>query len=161
MALNVPQTGMAVTMDIGDPANIHPLHKNLVGQRLALWALAKTYGQDVPAYSGPLYRKMKVEGNRIRLYFDHAGGGLVARGGPLSHFLIAGKDRRFVSADAAIDGDTILVSAPGLSEPEAVRYGWSDDAQPNLFNREGLPAASFRTTTGRGQLSIPVRKMPD
>jgi sialate O-acetylesterase len=145
IALKVPQTGMAITMDIGDPTNIHPLHKNRVGERLALLAMANTYGQDNLVHSGPLYRSMTVEGDRIRLYFDHVGGGLVAKGGPLSHFLLAGKDRRFVQAEAVIDGETILVSAPGVLDPVAVRYGWSNDAQPNLFNREGLPASSFRT----------------
>jgi len=107
--------------------------------------MANTYGQDRLVDSGPLYRGMKVEGDRIRLYFEHVGGGLDARGGPLSHFLIAGKDRRFVQAEAVIDGETILVSAPGVLDPVAARYAWTNDAQPNLFNREGLPASSFRT----------------
>ena len=145
MALEIPNTGMAVTMDIGDPTNIHPWHKEVVGERLALWAMAKSYGQKGIVYSGPLYRKIKIEGNKIRLYFDHVGSGLMAKDGPLTHFQIAGKDRQFVPAEAIIDGDTVLVSAPNLFQPVAVRYGWSDAAEPNLFNKEGLPASSFRT----------------
>ena len=145
MALKVPNTGMVVTMDIGNPKNIHPWNKKVVGDRLALWAMAKTYGQKDIVYSGPLYRKMKIEGDRIRLHFDDVGSGLVAKDGPLTHFEIAGKDRRFVSAKAMIDGDTILVSAPNVAHPVAVRYGWSNAAEPNLFNKEGLPASSFRT----------------
>lgn len=138
-------SGMAVTMDIGNPKDIHPTNKQDVAKRLALWALAKTYGRENIVYSGPLYREMKIEGNKIRLFFDHVGSGLTAKGGPLTHFAIAGQDRKFVPASAVIEGDTVIVSSPDVPQPVAVRYGFTNSAQPNLFNKEGLPASSFRT----------------
>jgi len=141
---SVPNTGMAVTTDIGDISNIHPKNKQDVGDRLALWALAKTYARDV-VYSGPLYRKMKVEDNKIRLFFDYTDGGLVAKDGPLTEFTIAGSDKNFVDADAVIDGDTVLVSSDKIDLPVAVRFGWSNIPQPNFFNKAGLPASPFRT----------------
>lgn len=144
--LSVPHTGMAVTVDIGNVKDIHPRNKQEVGRRLALWALAKTYGKPIAVYSGPLYRGMKVEGNAIRISFDHTGSGLVSRDGkPLSWFTIAGDDKRFVEAKAIIDGDTVVVSSPEVSKPVAVRFGWHDTAEPNLSNKEGLPASPFRT----------------
>jgi sialate O-acetylesterase len=145
MAMAVPNTGMVVTTDIGDVQDIHPKNKQEVGRRLALWALAKTYGRDGVAYSGPIYRSMGVKGDKIRLSFDHTFGGLVAKDGPLTHFEIAGTDKDFVEAKAVIDGDTVVVSSNKVAEPVAVRYGWSNTAQPNLFNDEGLPASPFRT----------------
>lgn len=145
MTLSLPNTGMAVTMDIGNPRNIHPRNKQDVGKRLALWALAKDYGIKNIVYSGPLYKSMKVEGNRIRLFFDHVDGGLAAKGGPLTHFTIAGEDNDFVEANARIDGDTIVVSSDKVEKPVAVRYAWTNDAEPNLFNKANLPASSFRT----------------
>ena len=144
--LSVPHTGMAVTVDIGNVKDIHPKNKQDVGKRLALWALAKLYGKTDLVYSGPLYKSMAVEGNRIRLAFDHVGGGLVSRDGqPLSWFTIAGEDRNFVEANAEIDGDTVVVSAGSVTKPAAVRFGWTQEAEPNLSNREGLPASPFRT----------------
>jgi len=140
----VPNTGMAVTTDIGDVKDIHPTNKQEVGRRLGLWALAKTYGKDV-VYSGPLYKSMAVEGSKIRVAFDHVDGGLVAKGGELTHFTIAGDDGEFVPAKATIDGATIVVHSDQVAQPVAVRFGWRDDAEPNLFNREGLPASPFRT----------------
>ena len=137
-------TGMAVTLDIGNPDDIHPANKRDVGKRLALWALAKDYGKDL-VYSGPLYREQKVEGTSIRLYFDHVGSGLVARDGDLTHFEIAGEDQVYHPAKASIDGKTVLVSSPRVSAPLAVRFAWSNIAEPNLFNKEGLPASSFCT----------------
>jgi sialate O-acetylesterase len=116
-----------------------------VGQRLSLWAYAKAYGMKDIVYSGPLYKKMKIEKDKIRIYFNYTGSGLVSRGGPPTHFEISGKDRIFVKADAVIDGDTILVSSDSVKEPVAVRFAWHDTAEPNLFNEEGLPASSFRT----------------
>jgi sialate O-acetylesterase len=143
--LAVPQTGMAVTTDIGNISDIHPKNKQEVGRRLALWALANDYGQDV-VYSGPLYRQCTVEGKEIRLQFDHVGEGLVAKDGEaLSHFEIAGSDQQFVPATATIDGDTVLVQCPQVAEPVAVRFAWTDTAEPNLFNKAGLPASPFRT----------------
>lgn len=146
----VPNTGMAVTMDIGNVSNIHPTNKLDVGKRLALWALATVYGRDV-VYSGPIYKSMTVEGNKIRLAFDHIGGGLIASDGkPLSYFTIAGEDKKFVSAAAEIDGDSIIVHAEGVANPVAVRFGWRDDATPNLANKAGLPASPFRTDQWKG-----------
>lgn len=143
---NVPNTGMAVTMDIGDVKDIHPKNKQDAGKRLALWALAKVYGRDDLVYSGPIYKSMAIEGDCIRLSFDHVGGGLTAADGkPLRDFTIAGEDQQFVPAAAEIDGDSIVVRGEGISKPAAVRYAWRDDAQPNLANREGLPASPFRT----------------
>jgi sialate O-acetylesterase len=143
--LAVPNTGMAVTTDIGDVRNIHPRNKQEVGRRLALWALAKTYGKEL-IYSGPLYESHEVEGNKIRIRFQHTGGGLMAKEGkPLTHFEISGADEKFVPATATIDGATIVVTSDQIEKPVAVRFAWSDTAEPNLFNQEGLPASPFRT----------------
>lgn len=144
-ALSLPATGMTVTMDIGDPRDIHPRNKHEVGRRLALIALAKVYGRDV-VHSGPLYQGMEIEDGAIRLYFDHIGGGLVARGGELKGFAIAGDDQRFVWAEARIEGDTVVVSSPDVPHPAAVRYGWAaNPGEITLFNQAGLPASPFRT----------------
>ena len=152
MTLNAsPNTGMAVTMDIGNVKDIHPTNKQDVGRRLALWALAKTYGQNDLVYSGPLYKSMTVEGDTIRLTFDHANGGPIASDGkPLTDFTVAGEDQTFVPATAEIDGETIVVHGDQVAQPAAVRYAWRDDATPNLANKEGLPASSFRTDTWKG-----------
>ena len=144
--LSVPNTGMAVTTDIGNLKDIHPQNKQEVGRRLALWALAKTYGREDVTYSGPLYKSMTVDGNIIRLSFDFVEGGLMARGEePLTWFEIAGEDKQFVEAKATIDGNTILVSSDTVANPIAVRFGWHQNAEPNLVNKEGLPASPFRT----------------
>ncbi|MFH1920027.1 MAG: 9-O-acetylesterase, partial [Planctomycetota bacterium] len=142
--LSLPNTGMAVTTDVANVKDIHPKNKQDVGRRLALWALANTHGKDL-VYSGPLYESMSVEAGKIRVRFKHVGGGLVAKGGDLTHFTIAGADGQFVPATATIDGDSIVVHAEQVAEPAAVRFGWRDDAEPNLFNAEGLPASPFRT----------------
>jgi len=142
--LDVPHTGMAVTLDIGDPGNIHPANKQDVGRRLALWALAKTYGREMVC-SGPIYRSMDVAGNRIVLSFDYADDGLTALGKPLDHFQIAGKDRVFRDANAQLKGNTVVVSSPAVSEPVAVRYCWDNTSEASLFNKTSLPASSFRT----------------
>lgn len=143
--LALPNTGMAVTMDIGDPKDIHPRRKAEVGQRLALWALAKTYGKSGFAYSGPIYKGAKFDSGAARVTFDHVGAGLMAKGGELKEFFIAGEDKQFVRATATIDGDAIVVKSPRVPKPVAVRYGWSDDCDPNLFNKDGLPASPFRS----------------
>lgn len=144
--LSIPKTGMAVTVDIADVKDIHPKNKQDVGKRLGLWAMAQLYGKPDIVYSGPLYKSMKVEGNKIRLSFDHVGGGLVSRDGkPLSWFTIAGEDKNFVEAKAEIDGATVVVSADSVANPVAVRFGWTQEAEPNLSNKEGLPASPFRT----------------
>lgn len=142
--LALPGTGMAVTIDIGDPEDIHPRNKEDVGKRLALIALNRVYGVDVP-YSGPVYREMEIEGDAIRLHFDHAEGGLMAHGGELRGFAIAGNDGVFHWADARIEGNTVVVSSPAVPHPVAVRYAWADNPQATLYNAEGLPAVPFRT----------------
>jgi len=144
--LAVAHTGMAVTVDIGDTKDIHPRNKQDVGKRLALCALAKTYGRQDVVWSGPVYRSMTIEEGKVRLRFDHVAGGLVARDrAALSWFSIAGEDRKFVDAKAEIDGDTVVVHSPEVAAPVAVRFGWSQLAEPNLSHRDGLPAAPFRT----------------
>jgi sialate O-acetylesterase len=145
MTLSSPNTGMAVTMDLGNPADIHPRNKQDVGDRLALWALAESYGVEDLVYSGPMYSTHEVEGETIHLSMNHVHGGLVAEGGPLSHFTMAGADKVFHPATAEIDGGTIVVRCAEVSEPVAVRYAWGAADEPNLKNAEGLPAPSFRT----------------
>ena len=144
-SLSVPNTGMVVISDVGNIKDIHPRNKIPVGQRLANWALNKTYGKKDIVFSGPLYKSMKVEGNKIRISFDYAETGLVAKGKELTLFEIAGADQQFVPAMAKISGKTVVVSATSVKNPVAVRFAWSDTAEPNLFNKAGLPASSFRT----------------
>ena len=145
MTLALSNTGMAVIIDIGEADNIHPRNKQDVGRRLALWALGKTYGKKL-VYSGPVYKSMKVEGDKIILNFEHVGSGLVAKGDePLKGFAIAGAEKKFVWADAKIDGDTVVVGSSEVSGPVAVRYAWADNPVCNLYNKEGLPASPFRT----------------
>jgi len=141
-AQSVTNCGMAVTIDIGEPLDIHPKDKQEVGRRLALSALALTYGKKV-MYSGPVFTSLKREGGKVRVSFYHTDGGLVAKGGKLPGFTVAGEDRRFVSADAVIDGDTVVVSSPSVAHPVAVRYGWADNPTCNLYNGAGLPAGPF------------------
>jgi hypothetical protein len=143
--LGVANTGMAVTMDVGNASDIHPKNKQEVGRRLALWALAKTYGKGEIVHSGPLFKSVAFEGDKARVRFEHTGTGLVARGGDLKTFLIAGEDKVFYPGVAKREGDTIMVHSPRVSKPAAVRYGWDDDCEPNLFNKEGLPASPFRS----------------
>jgi len=148
--LAVPNTGMVVTTDLVDdpcaasPDDLHPGNKQDVGKRLALWALAKTYGRDI-AYSGPLYRSFKIEGNKIRLCFEHTDGGLIAAGNGLGGFSIAGADKQFADAKAEIDGNTVVVWSEKVQEPNSVRFGWDNVPQPSLFNAAGLPASPFCT----------------
>jgi len=142
-ALAVANTGMAVTMDIGNPADIHPLKKREVGERLALWALARTYGKEREC-SGPLFRACQVEKAAIRVQFEHAQG-LTSRGEPVRHATIAGADRVFHEAEARVDGESLVVSSHEVKEPVAVRFGWGAADETNLWNAAGLPAASFRT----------------
>lgn len=139
-----PKTGMAVITDVGDATNIHPTRKQPVGERLSLLARATVYGQKIE-YSGPVYKSMQVRDDSAILSFDHVGGGLVAQGGPLKGFAISGADGKFVWAHASIVGDRVVVSSPRVSNPVAVRYGWANCPDVNLFNAEGLPATPFRT----------------
>jgi len=140
----LPNVGMAVITDVGDPKDIHPTKKQPVGERLALAARALAYGEKLE-YSGPTYRSAKIEGNRVILRFDHVGKGLAARDGALKGFALCGDDRRFVWADAEIVGDTVQVSSPKVAKPVAARYGWADCPVVNLWNKDGLPASPFRT----------------
>ncbi len=151
-SLKIPGTGMAVITDLIDNiGDIHPRNKLDVGNRLALWALAKNYGQTDLVYSGPLYKSMKIEGNKIRLQFAHAGSGLKSRDGkPLSEFQIAGADGQFQAATAVIDGQTVVVQSEGLAAPTQVRFGWHKVANPNLTNTEGLPVSPFQTNNWQG-----------
>ncbi len=163
----VPHTGMAVLIDIGQERDIHPTDKEDVGVRLARWALADTYGRKIED-SGPLYKSMEIQGRTVRLSFSHLGGGLVAHplpdtyqpvsykpdtaplmkpvaGSQLQGFEVAGADGKFVWAHAVIDGDTVVVSAPSISRPAAVRYAWADNPTCNLYNAANIPASPFRT----------------
>ena len=160
--LTIPNTGVAVTIDIGDPTDIHPRNKKDVGERLALWALAKDYGKKDLVYSGPTYKGMKVEGDKARLSFDHVGGGLMvgtkagkkltqeAKDGKLQRFAVAGADGKWFWAEATIEGADVIVSSQNVKEPVAVRYAYQNNpAGANLYNREGLPASPFRTDDGK------------
>jgi sialate O-acetylesterase len=141
----LPNVGLALAIDIGDAADIHPRNKQDVGRRLALNALAATPGKDVE-FSGPVYKAKEVKGSTIRLTFDHLGGGLVAKGADkLEGFAIAGADGKYAWADAVIDGDSIVVSSPKVEKPANVRYAWADNPVCNLYNQAGLPAVPFRT----------------
>jgi sialate O-acetylesterase len=143
--LNVPNTGMASTMDIGLERNIHPPEKILVGQRLAYWALAKTYGTEGVQYSGPVYRQMTIEDGTAVLDFDHALDGLSSFGAELTGFTVAGADQEFHPAQATIAGGRLHVSSEAVPNPVAVRYAWQNWIVGSLFNSAGLPASSFRT----------------
>jgi len=156
--VGIPNTGMAVLTDIGDARDIHPKNKQDVGERLALWALAKDYGRKDLIYSGPIYRSMKVEGDTIVLSFDHVGEGLMVgkkeglaptqevKDGVLKGFSIKGEDGKWHWADAKIVGQTVVVSAAGASKPTAARYAFTTNTDHcNFFNKAGLPAVPFRT----------------
>jgi len=140
----VPHTAMVVTADVGNETNIHPTQKEPVGARLALAARAVAYGEKI-TYSGPVYASMKVDGNHAVLGFTHVGSGLLAKDGALKGFTIAGSDGKFVPATANIEGDKVVVFSPSVAKPAAVRYGWANTPDVNLFNKEGLPATPFRT----------------
>ena len=140
--LRLRNTGMAVTIDLGNPDDIHPTNKQDVGRRLALAARAIAYGEPTE-FSGPLFRDAAHEGDRIRVTFDHVAGGLIARGGVVRGFEIAGEDRHFEFADAHIDGPTVVLSSERVREPRFVRYGSSGNPDCTLYNTAGLPAATF------------------
>ena len=140
----LPNVGMACIIDLGDANDIHPRNKQDVGARLALAARAIGYGQKVE-YSGPVYKSLTVEGTKARLTFDHLGGGLVVKGDQLQGFAIAGEDKVFVWADAAVEGNAVVVSSPEVAKPVAVRYAWGNNPVCNLYNQAGLPAVPFAT----------------
>jgi sialate O-acetylesterase len=137
-------TAMVVITDHGDANDIHPTEKEPVGQRLELAARALAYGEGVE-YSGPLFQKAEFQGTNAIISFTHLGKGLVAQGGPLRGFEIAGADDKFIPATALISGTNVVVSAPGVTAPTSVRYGWTNVPDVNLFNTEGLPASPFRS----------------
>jgi sialate O-acetylesterase len=143
-ARTVPDSGLAVAIDIGEANDIHPKNKAEVGRRLALCALARTYRKNI-RYSGPWYKSMMASGHEIRLAFDHVDGGLLAKNGDLKGFAIAGEDHKFVWANAVIQGKEVVVSSPQVASPVAVRYGWDINPVCNLCNQAGLPAVPFRT----------------
>lgn len=145
MTLKQPQTGMAVIIDIGDTNDIHPRNKTDVGHRLALWALANTYGQKVE-YSSPMFSSMSVEGDKVRVKFIHTAGGLkTSDGAAPKAFAIAGEDHKFAWAEAKIEGESVVLWSKDVAKPVAVRYAWADNPVTNLFNKIDLPAAPFRT----------------
>ena len=141
----IPNTALAVTYDVGEWNDIHPLNKKDMAKRLFLGARKVVYGEKL-VYAGPVYKDMKVEGNKIIITFTDTGRGLMAKGGILKHFAIAGEDRQFVWADAVIRGNKVIVSSKDVKQPVAVRYAWSDNPEDaNLCNKEGLLASPFRT----------------
>ena len=140
----LPKVGVAVITDVGDKDDIHPTKKAPVGARLALAARGIAYGEKIE-FSGPLYKSMKVKGDKAILSFVHAKSGLEARGGELTGFAVCGEDRKFVWAKSEIQGSKVVVSSPAVAKPVAVRYGWSDNPVVNLWNQAGLPASPFRT----------------
>ncbi len=143
--LSYPNTGMAVTIDIGETNDIHPKNKQDVGKRLYLAARKVAYNENLVS-GGPMYRGMMVEGNKIRICFTDAGSGLVANGNtPLKGFSIAGADKQFYWANAEIEGNNVVVSSDKVQQPVAVRYAWSANPKCNLYNQEDLPASPFRT----------------
>ncbi len=144
MALRLPNTGMAVTMDIGERFDIHPRNKQDVGYRLALAAKSIAYGQDI-VYSGPLYKGYEINGSDVEIAFDYVGSGLTMKGDKLKGFQIAGKDKKFYWADAQIVGGEVFVSSEKVKDPVAVRYNWGINMDGNLYNKNGLPASPFRT----------------
>ena len=157
-SLQIPNTGMAVIIDIGEANDIHPKNKFDVGDRLALWALRNDYGKKDLVASGPLYKSIRVENAKARIRFDSVGGGLMIgkkegldptvedKGGKLNRFAIAGEDKKWYWADAVIDGDTVVVSSGDVPKPMAVRYAFSmNPTGCNLYNKDGLPASPFRT----------------
>jgi sialate O-acetylesterase len=145
-SLSVLNTGMAVAIDLGEWNDIHPDNKKDVGERLALAAQKIAYGENI-VYSGPIYQSSKTEGNKIIITFNHVGSGLITNDGEeLSEFAIAEADRKFVWAKAKIEGNTVIVWNDAVTNPMYVRYAWADNpVNPNLFNKEGLPASPFRT----------------
>jgi len=153
MALRLPNTGMAVTIDIGEMFDIHPRNKQDVGHRLALAARKFAYGENI-AYSGPLYKSMEINGNDIEISFDHVGKGLQMKGEKLTGFQIAGKDKKFYWAKAQIVGGEVFVSSDKVKVPVAVRYGWAINPECNLYNKNGLPASPFRTDDWPGKTQL-------
>jgi sialate O-acetylesterase len=145
--LSIPNTAMVVAIDNADPGdmnNVHPKNKQAIGSRLAVAALNIAYNKKI-VYSGPLYHKMEITGNSIKLYYKNTGSGLIAKDGEVKGFAIAGEDKKFVWGTAKIQGNTVIVTADGVDKPVAVRYGWGNNPVTSLYNKENLPASPFRT----------------
>jgi sialate O-acetylesterase len=142
---SLANTGMVVTTDVGNCNDIHPRNKQPVGERLARWALTRTYGLQGIAFSGPMYKDVKFEGSKAVVSFDYAADGLQAKASELTGFTIAGKDQKFVTGKAKIEGKTVVVWSDEVKEPAAVRFGWTQCPEATLFNRAGLPASPFKT----------------
>ena len=140
----VPNTSMAVITDLGDEKDIHPKRKEPVGERLALAAGHLAYGGK-REYSGPIFSSLSIQGAEAIVHFQHVGSGLLCKGQKLTGFTIAGSDQKFHKAEAAIDGDTVVVGSTEVPEPVAVRFGWNDYPVVNLWNKDGLPASPFRS----------------
>ena len=152
MTLSLKNTGQAVITDVGHPTDIHPRDKQTVGYRLALAARKVAYGEKKLVYSGPMYKSMKAEDGKIRITFDCFGSELTAKGNePVKGFIIAGADKEFVPAGARIEGNSVVVWSDAVKNPVAVRYAWEDNPDCNLFNKEGIPANSFRTDEWPGK----------
>ena len=152
MALSLPNTGMAVSIDIGNSDNIHPGNKQDVGKRLALAAQKVAYNNETIEYSGPAYAYMTVTGNEVAIKFNHAASGLIVkdRYEYLRGFAVAGADKKFYWAKASIKNNEILLSNDKVANPVAVRYNWGNSPDGNLYNKEGLPAIPFRTDDWKG-----------
>jgi sialate O-acetylesterase len=146
-ALSIPNTGMAVTIDVGEWNDIHPLNKKAVGERLALAALKTAYHENDVVYSGPVLQTATAKDNKVILTFSNTGSGLVSKDGDaLRWFALAGEDKKFSWAEATIDGNTVILSTESITQPKFVRYAWADNpANPNFYNTEGLPASPFQT----------------
>jgi sialate O-acetylesterase len=144
-AASEPATGMVVTLDIGDPRDIHPTNKQEVGRRLALWARARTYGEASLAHAGPGLERVSIEGSRVRVRFSHAEGLTTSDGQAPRGFTLAGPDGRHEPAQARIEAGDVWLECPSVSAPRAVRYAFVDTLDANLQNAAGLPAAPFRT----------------
>ena len=144
-AAGVSNAGLAVAIDIGEADDIPPRNKQDVGKRLAMVAQKIAYKENI-VYSGPVFKNIRVKGDKAIISFDNTGSGLISWSGELTHFAIAGNDKKFVWAQTRIEGDTVIVSSPLVKDPIAVRYAWADNPEGcNLYNKEGLPAVPFRT----------------
>jgi sialate O-acetylesterase len=144
MTQSLPKTGQAVIIDIGQGTDIHPKDKQDVGRRLARQALKKDYNVNI-VDSGPTYDTLSIEGDAIRIHFKNTAGGLVSHEAKPLGFAIAGEDKKFVWADAKIEGETVVVKSPAVAKPVAVRYGWANNPEVTLYNKASLPACPFRT----------------
>jgi sialate O-acetylesterase len=143
-SLSLTNTGMVVSIDVGNPTNLHPTNKVEIGTRMSILARGMVYGEKI-AWSGPMFRSAAREGADMRVWFDHTDGGLTAKGGPLQGFEVAGPDRKFVPAESRIDGTSVVVRSAGVPDPVYVRYAWADAPECNLYNAAGLPASPFRS----------------